>query len=339
MAVTSQELKAFRRQTAKDEAPWIAGSVAGITVLFAVTNSVVGPEADISKNIPTLLTAAVFALASLVFRTGRVPASVVPWTAAALAVLLVWALLLQEYNNFSSTGLAYSLFVVAIYAPITLDILIALTAAVPMLIGCVLVSISLHSQATSDWILTSLAAFFISGVLLWARIRGVNDLARALAIQATMATRDSMTQLLNRLGFEDQIVRLFALAAREDSTVAAMFIDINDLKAVNDTYGHQAGDRVILSVAQALKIVVRAGDLVARWGGDEFLVVGLGNGSNPDEIQARLCEELSLQGIDRSIWPGDVTVGNASIDPKGHTFDELIYLADMDMYRRKSRPR
>ena len=62
VAVTSQELKAFRRQTAKDEAPWIAGSVAGITAVFAVTNSVVGPEADISKNIPTLLTALVLLL-------------------------------------------------------------------------------------------------------------------------------------------------------------------------------------------------------------------------------------------------------------------------------------
>ncbi|MDO8732756.1 MAG: GGDEF domain-containing protein [Actinomycetota bacterium] len=336
-ALTSNEYKAFRRKTAHDEAPCIAGSVAVIIALFAVLNSRIGTDASIDKNFPTLMMAVVMTIAALIYRTRRVPASIVPWTAAALAVLLVWALLVQENNNFSSTGLAYSLFVVATYAPITLDFVIAVTAAIPMFIGCVLVSMSLHSLATSDWIFTSLAAFFISLVLLWARIRGVDDLARALAQQAALATRDPLTKLFNRHGLEDRTEQLLALAARQGTPVAAMFIDINRLKLFNDTNGHEAGDALITAIAQAIRAVVRAEDLACRWGGDEFVVIGLGTASDPDTMQNRISDQLNKQHLGTAIWTARVTVGCAAIDPRFQPFDELIRNADADMYRRKSK--
>lgn len=338
-SVTAAEHKAFRRQTAKDEAPWIAGSVALITALFAVLNSVIGPDASFNKNLPTLINSVVMSLACLVYRSGRVPASLVPWTGAALAVLLVWALLLQEYHNFTTTGLAYSLFVVATYAPITLDFVIAVTASIPMFAGCVLVSLSLESDATVDWIITSLAAFFISWVLLFARIRGVDDLAHALALQASLATRDPLTQLFNRHGLEDRTEQLFALAIRQDTPVSALFMDIDGLKAVNDHHGHHVGDAIILRVAHAIRAVVRAEDLVCRWGGDEFVVLGLGPASDPDALQQRICGELTDGGLDAAIWPGHVTVGCATIDPRTQTFEELLQLADEAMYARKQASR
>jgi diguanylate cyclase (GGDEF)-like protein len=90
---------------------------------------------------------------------------------------------------------------------------------------------------------------------------------------ATMVLTDPLSGCLNRLGFEQQLGRETARAARAGSSVALIAIDVDDFKQVNDTLGHLAGDAVIEETGALLRLELRAGDSIARVGGDEFVIL------------------------------------------------------------------
>ena len=337
--LSAAERRTFRQQTAQHEAPWIAASVAAVSFVIATLNSVLGTGASFKDNVPIFLASALLAVFAPLLGRSWMPAAAVPWISAGLATVIVLALLSQEYTNFSDTGLLYSLFAIAAYGPIALDFRAAVVAAVPMAIGCVWVSMSLDSPANVDWVVGSAAAFLISGVLLAVRLRGVDALAKALALHAALATEDPLTGMLNRRGLDARIGQALALAKRGQVPASAMFVDIDGLKQVNDRYGHNVGDQVIRTTAEAIQRSVRAGDFTCRWGGDEFLVLAVGATWNAEVLSTRILEHLAEAGFPADQWPGTVTFGWATIDPAAHSFEELVERADAAMYaRRAGRP-
>lgn len=80
---------------------------------------------------------------------------------------------------------------------------------------------------------------------------------------------------------------------------------------------------------------VRGGDLVARWGGDELMVVGIGHHPDPAAFAHRLDQQVTATGVDRSRWPGHLSVGFAEAEATTASVDDLIELADADMYGRR----
>src|SRR5262249_45890135 len=87
------------------------------------------------------------------------------------------------------------------------------------------------------------------------------------------ALHDPLTGLPNRALFEDHLERALARQQRRDTSVAVLFMDLDRFKLVNDSFGHQAGDELLREVAPRLKQALRPGDVVARFGGDEFAVL------------------------------------------------------------------
>ena len=86
--------------------------------------------------------------------------------------------------------------------------------------------------------------------------------------------------------------------------IFAIFVDIDGLKLANDRHGHAFGDEVIEVAGHAVLASVRGGDLVARYGGDEIVVVGIGQHPDPEAFSRRLDEHVTASGIDRARWPG-----------------------------------
>jgi len=130
--------------------------------------------------------------------------------------------------------------------------------------------------------------------------------------------------------------QLIALGATQQLPVFALFVDIDGLKEVNDAHGHDFGDEVIIATANAIAAAVRADDLIARWGGDEFVILGIGNPWLPEILNQRI-HAIILQGdISTQKWPGSVTVGGAMTGPTVSTFEELMRQADQDMYARRA---
>ncbi len=105
-----------------------------------------------------------------------------------------------------------------------------------------------------------------------ATVDDVTDRRRAESELTHQATHDALTGLPNRMLLEDRLQQACARLRRDHDEVSVMFIDLDDFKLVNDTYGHNVGDQVLVEVANRLHQILRAVDTVARLGGDEFVV-------------------------------------------------------------------
>jgi diguanylate cyclase (GGDEF)-like protein len=152
-----------------------------------------------------------------------------------------------------------------------------------------------------------------------------------------MALTDSLTGLANRRAFMDQLDQSHARAARHLSPVCVLFGDVDQFKAINDTYGHAAGDAVLGQVADRLRGHFRVGDTVGRLGGDEFAVICEDGSSFTQVLLDRLRDVLSAPYSFRgeSIL-ATVSVGMASPQP-GETSAQLLERADTTMYLAKKR--
>ena len=180
-----------------------------------------------------------------------------------------------------------------------------------------------------DWIVTILMAVGMSTVLLWSRRSSATRLAAATVTIEEMATRDPLTGVLNRHGLDVAAITMTALAERRSEPVFAAFVDIVGLKYVNDTFGHAAGDLVIQRTSRAVESISRGSDIVVRWGGDEFLVLGIGPQPDPRNYALRIMTALDLTGLEGT-WKGQVSVGTSS--SVHGDLDALVAAADKAMY-------
>jgi diguanylate cyclase (GGDEF)-like protein/PAS domain S-box-containing protein len=137
--------------------------------------------------------------------------------------------------------------------------------------------------------------------LLQALVNDVTERKRTESAAQELAARDTLTGLLNRRGFDASLALLLS-PSRRDLRVALLQIDLDRFKAVNDTYGHNAGDRVLLEVARVFERSVRRSDVVARIGGDEFAVLlpGIESIAKAEEIANAI-----IAGVSQPIDIGD----------------------------------
>ena len=118
-----------------------------------------------------------------------------------------------------------------------------------------------------------------------------------------------------------------------------LMLDVDGLKAANDEHGHEFGDAVISAVARALTVSVREADLVCRWGGDEFVILGVGAPWPVDEFEHRVERAIVATGIDTERWTPRVTAGSAMHERGDWDVQGLLREADAAMYARRLRLR
>lgn len=154
-----------------------------------------------------------------------------------------------------------------------------------------------------------------------------------------MSYHDHLTMLLNRTALEEFSEKIFHLARREQKEVSVIFLDLSKFKQVNDRYGHSTGDRVLRIIGERLEKAVRENDLVARFGGDEFIIVSYGLcGNDLNSFLNRILEVIrSPIKLENKTLQIDVQIGVAIFPKDGKTLDELIRKADIAMYRAKQR--
>ncbi|MGD2116942.1 MAG: EAL domain-containing protein [Chromatiales bacterium] len=154
-----------------------------------------------------------------------------------------------------------------------------------------------------------------------------------------MAFTDSLTGLPNRDALLDELQREIEMASRSEVGVGVLFMDLDRFKHVNDSMGHEIGDRLLQKVAKRLLSDVRSGDLIARFGGDEFVIVltnvkaGTDVASAAEKVLKRLRMVFKIEGREYSI---NASVGIALYPGDGDDAHDLLRAADLAMYHSKS---
>jgi diguanylate cyclase (GGDEF)-like protein len=157
-----------------------------------------------------------------------------------------------------------------------------------------------------------------------------------LAEARRVSERDPLTGALNRRGLDRAIEREAARRARYGGDLSVVLADIDKFKAINDTYGHVTGDEVLKAVARALSSAMRVADALARYGGDEFLVLLPATGPEEAEIARTRLEEVLAKAGAAHVPPFSVSLG---VHSSGEAdFEELFRESDKDLYRRKVGP-
>ena len=168
--------------------------------------------------------------------------------------------------------------------------------------------------------------------------RARSDLQDSSEQSREAALHDPLTGLPNRVLILQLLDRAFRAARRSGKTSSVFFVDIDEFKEVNDTYGHQIGDELLVAMAQRLTDALRPGDSLARLSGDEFVVLceDLADQSEADLIALRLTGELSrpfsLSGIEVTVT---ASIGIAFTGQDVDAPEELLRNADLAMYRSK----
>jgi diguanylate cyclase (GGDEF)-like protein len=153
-----------------------------------------------------------------------------------------------------------------------------------------------------------------------------------------LAHQDSLISLPNRRGFMRELERLIARVDRYGINAAMLFVDLDGLKMINDTFGHRAGDEALIQVAALLAKGVRHSDVVARIGGDEFgILLESSDEHAAQETAARLIDQISGCDFthDGEALPLSVAIGVGMIDALD-TAEAVMERADEAMYARKA---
>ena len=157
------------------------------------------------------------------------------------------------------------------------------------------------------------------------------------------SSRDPLTELYNRRFMEESLYRELRRAAREEGTVGVLMIDLDRFKELNDAFGHAAGDAALRAIGKILEGAVRGGDIAARFGGEEFVVV-LPNASLADtERRAEALREavkgLATPSSGGLFPPVTMSVGVAAYPDHGQTSEEILAAADRALYTAKAEGR
>jgi diguanylate cyclase (GGDEF)-like protein len=155
-----------------------------------------------------------------------------------------------------------------------------------------------------------------------------------------LADRDGLTGLYNRRRMLELLNGAISEAAHRHQFVGLLFVDLNGFKAVNDFYGHAAGDRILTTIATRMSAKVRTGDIVCRYGGDEFVVVlpSLPDAGCltriADAVRDRVALPYWIKGHEQHL---SAAIGESIYPRDGVDAETLLHRADQNMYRLKAR--
>ncbi len=207
---------------------------------------------------------------------------------------------------------------------------------VPLLLASVVGTVYLLPSPGSAPVL-GVALLLVSAVLV-RQFLVVEENRRLLVMVADQALRDPLTGLANRALFHDRLTHALQSRNRDTTALAVLSLDLDDFKLVNDSLGHQAGDALLIGIAERILGCLRTSDTVSRLGGDEFAILIEGGADSPSVVANRVIdifdEPFTIDGQELTIRPS-VGLAVASAEDPGVSADGLLKQADVAMYSAK----
>ena len=191
-------------------------------------------------------------------------------------------------------------------------------------------------------VLAYIMPFMLVFVTSFVLIRGFARLHSKNEYLFEVAERDDLTRLVNRAGFLRRGQKLVQLAERDMSSLSVIMLDVDHFKSINDTSGHTAGDMALKHLADILRRTCRAGDVVARWGGEEFaIIMPLANAQGAAILAERLREEVAQSPLYWNHKTVQLTISAGVTEWRHHedSFEALIERSDQGLYLAKNEGR
>lgn len=197
------------------------------------------------------------------------------------------------------------------------------------------------SPTAAGWVVLATLGLFAAGAavgLRWSAGWLRAELDSAVRVAGLQAVIDPLTGANNRRGLERLATPMIEHARRQGEAVHCLFVDVDAFRFVNEKLGRDRGDEVLNAVHEALVASIRATDVVARWAGDQFIVLGPGTGTSPLEMERRVRGHLTLDPpAPADVWPAAVSIGSATLVPWDEgDLDSLLSRAEEDMQLRRS---
>jgi diguanylate cyclase (GGDEF)-like protein len=327
-------LRSLPLQTTVASALWVGGAALTLIVLLL-------PGADRAHiSLALALLACSAAVGMLVPVLGLLVGEIVYVASDALAVLAIAA---GVYLTGATTSPLLPLVFVAVafaaffYAPRAAMLRLAAAVAV-----CASPFVYAADDARLQFIVPFVALATTAGVLACIILYNKRELAQAAHLAREMAAHDPLTGLPNRRAFHDGVGRALELARKRATplSLSVAMIDLDNFKRVNDTFGHAAGDLVLLAIARALNVATRPGDMVARIGGDEFALLARGVDASASHALGVRCVRAVEAAVRRAGYADcgvSATVGYALFPFHGTTLDMLLDAADSALMDAKTK--
>jgi two-component system cell cycle response regulator len=193
----------------------------------------------------------------------------------------------------------------------------------------------------NDYLRKSAVEELVARVGAAARVKKLQDELRLLNLQLDKTSRtDVLTGLFNRRHLEEQLRKSISTGRRREEPVGLLLFDLDHFKSVNDTYGHLAGDAVLVEFSRRVETELRAGDIAGRWGGEEFLVILPHTGlAGTVEAGERIRAAIAAEPFFVADQPIAVTVSGGGAAGVGMGDEDLVHRADNGLYEAKDRGR
>jgi diguanylate cyclase (GGDEF)-like protein len=183
-----------------------------------------------------------------------------------------------------------------------------------------------------------ITAFFFIGYGVFTQYF-INSQKRMMAEITSLSISDHLTGLYNRRGFLTLADQQLKLSNRTKMGMLLFFADLDGLKLINDTLGHEEGDNALIEIASILKETCRSSDIVARMGGDEFAILAIDpQEGNPESLISRLQNQIEMHNNQKNRkYKLSISIGCSAHDPEHPTsIDKLMVSADKLMYEHKN---
>jgi diguanylate cyclase (GGDEF)-like protein len=184
----------------------------------------------------------------------------------------------------------------------------------------------------------------LAGVDLWLVLQinialpfAIQWLVRALGVDLLRADRDPLTGLLNRRAFQHKVLGLLAVRRTGDAYLLVALVDLDNFKALNDNHGHSAGDRALVQVAKALQSTTRNTAIIARSGGEEFVIADTMSSLDPTPLAQLICDAIAALPVRVTASVGTACAALGDVYDRGRQplIEQLVTAADAAMYHAK----
>jgi len=327
----SEPLTTNRQGVALQTLPLGFALTGAMLLVTALLSMILGTRPGAAQYILQIIASiAMLVFAQAGFRR-RLRAGALQWSWIMLMTAVIALLTYDAVVQDTTVGFAYAIVAMTALAPVVMAWRPAAVGGVVSLVIVTYGGVADYQLQGLRWAFAAIIALVIGSVLLQLRLTTVDNLTLEQLRSNTMASTDPLTGLLSKHGLMSVADTIAGTAKRLGQPVCVMVVRIVDLDTFNRAYGTAYGNTVVQTVGRALESVVREGDLVARWSGTRFVVLGLGERPDPAGFASRVQAAVRDSGIALGKTPISVTAGTASGHPDTVSLYDLEQQAQASM--------